>query len=157
MDKNNWQNKTIVFSFIAIESLLLLISMIKPAFSSYFVFSRSPHKEIFSPDINSFDSSILHYQKDAPKALSSVNIGQVYFKQELDYFLVNKNRIVLLDSEDTKLTQISITTIWEIDNLIIMLVLGLILVRINQQIQHKSQSKQESPELNLSETQSSEQ
>lgn len=156
MDKNNWQNKTIVFSFIAIESLLLLISMTKPAFSRYFVFAHFLNQEIFSPDINSFDSSILNYQKDTPEALSSVNIGQVDFKQELDYFLVNKNRIVLLDSEDAKLTQISRTTIWEIDNLIIMLVLGLILVRINQQIKHKSQFNQESSELNLSETQSSE-
>lgn len=156
MDKNNWQNKTIVFSFIAIESLLLLISMTKPAFSSYFVFSRFPNQETFSPDIQSFNSNIINHLDDTSKVHFSLNSEQVTFKQELDDLLVNKNRIVLLDSEKTKLTQISRTALWEIDSLIIMLVLSLVLVQINQQIQHKSQSNQESSELNLSETQSPE-
>ena len=218
MKSNNWQKKTFVFSFIATESLLLVISMTKPAFSSYFAFSRQYKSglkqiqlsgkfkasdrdyngEISATEIESFQGRILSYHQHRPEVVSlldSIDLQeklefdrfkynlitnhlefsvrtrkhnlnpltnsveshwQVNFKQELDNFLANENRIIGIDSEGTGITQISKTVLWEVDSLMIMLILGLILFRVNQQIHSKSQPNQKSQELNLLKTSSSE-
>ena len=163
MEKNNWQDKTIIFSFIAIEGLLLLISMIAAVFSGDFVFSRQYKtsdrhlgEEVSIATIEGLKSSILYRGENTLEEVFLLDSKQVHFQQEIDNLLVDRHSMVSIDSEQTKLTQISRNSLWEIDSLIILLVLGLILFRVNQQIHNQYRLNQESSELNRSETQSPE-
>ena len=217
MRSSNWQKKTFVFSFIALESLLFVIGMTKPAFSSYFAFSRQYKSglkqiqlsgqfkasdrdydgEISETEIESFQGKILYSYPHRPEVVSLLDsidlqekleferfkydlntnhlefsvftrksdlnpLGnsvdshwQVNFKQELDNFLADEKRIIGIDSEGTGRTQISSTALWEIDSLIIILILGVILFRVDRQIENKLQLKEKSQKLNLSTTSSS--
>ena len=214
MQRNYWKRKILVFSFISIESLLFIVGMTKPAFSSYFAFSREyksgfkqiqlsgqfkardrdRNGEISATEIEDFEGIILYRHQKQPEAVSLLdsidfkerleferfryNLAtnhlefsirtrnnkiksltdptyshwQVNFQKELDNFSTNQNSIVGIDSEGTGTTQISRNTLSERESLIILLILGLILFRINQQIQTKSQINQELKELNLPNT-----
>lgn len=131
MERNNWQKRTLVIGFIAIESLLLVISIAQPAFSSYFASSRQYRKNIKQIQLSGqFQARNYNKKVLAPEIES--------FKQE------------------TRTRHTSSNFFGDVDSLITMLVLGLILVRVNQQIQNKSQFNRELQELNFSKTQSSE-
>ena len=218
MESNNWQKRTLVFSFIAIESLLVVIGTTKPAFSSYFAFSRhyrsgfkkirlserfkagdrNRKRGISATKIESFRSNIPYNGKYTTEPISVLDSivsqeklefarfksnlttnqlefsvstrenklkplinsasshRQVNFKKELDNFLSDRHKIASIDSKETGKNQVSSTALWEVDSLIIILILGVILFRINQQIHNKPQLNRESQELNLSNNQSSE-
>lgn len=218
MQRNYWKRKILAFSFISLESLLLIIGMSRPAFSSYFAFSRQyksglkeiqlsgqfkardldRNGEISATEIEDFEGIILYRHQKKPEAISLLDSidfkkklefeqfryilatnhlefsvrthrnriqsltnstyshWQVDFQKKLDNFLTSQNTIVGVDSEGTGTAKISRNTLSEIDSLIILIILSLILFRINQQIQTKSQLSQEVKELNLRNTWSQE-
>ena len=206
MQRNYWKRKIIVLSFIVVESLLFIIGMTKPAFSSYFSFSRQyknglkqihlsgqfkardldRNGEISAREIEDFQGKILYHHQRDPEIVSlldnisfkdrlefehfkynltnnhlefSVRTRQkildslvdsvdshwrVNFKQESDHFFIDQNKIIGTDAKGTGKIKITRKTLLEIDTLIILLILGLILFRINQQIHIKAQANSDS-------------
>ena len=214
MKSDNWQNKTLICSFIAIESLLLVISVSKPAFSSYFAVSR-PYKNnlkqiqfssnlqannrhlnraIKTTEIKSFTGNVFDHENPTGKVISLLDsigfkknlefaqfkddlatnsldffsfmgknnlnpwINSIYsywqdnLEEELENFLHDRNTMAGINSENIGVEQVTRNPLWEVDSLIIMLILGVILFRVNQQIQNKPPLNQESQELHLSKT-----
>ena len=103
-------------------------------------FQEKPEFERFKYDLttNHLEFSVRTNNSNLNPLINSVDSHwQVNFKQTLDNFSANRQRIIGFDSEGTGRTQISKIVLWEIDSLIIILVLGVILFRVNQQIQNK--------------------
>ena len=117
-------------------------------------FQEKPEFEWFKYDLttNHLEFSVRTNNSNLNPLINSVDSHwQVNFKQKLDNFSANRQRIIGVDSEGTGRTQISKTVLWEIDSLIIILVLGVILFRVNQQIQNKLKRNQKSQNIDLQE------
>ena len=140
MERNNWQRKTIIFGFIAIESLLLAIGITKPALSSYFglpsyykngfkksqlgskfkVSDRISKRKIAITKIENFRTNILYNEKYTLEAIYLLD--SIVFKNKIEfarfkYNLTANNLDFYVRTRKNKLNSLinSVSSHWQIN------------------------------------------